>query len=244
MNGIDSALSEFCVLIIQKKIMTHIKSHLLSLTVALFFLISDFSASAQDWKTEKKINILFGLSQPLLAHGFNIEGNLIYHRFIFDYSHGVSLDFKDNAVPSELRMQEVALHMPWTTGFGIGYRLKEWLNIRVEPKWHRFEFYYENEIQNQSSEITSYNTFTLGLGVYGSYQPFKKKNNFLKDFMISPSIRYWPTVHSSLKDNNFTYTNQRTGSNEEIKTYGPGFGLTPFIVNVSVGYSFQFKKKN
>ena len=27
-------------------------------------------------------------------------------------------------------------HLPWTTGFGIGYRLKEWVNIRVAPKWH------------------------------------------------------------------------------------------------------------
>src|ERR1700722_13863417 len=119
--------------------MTQTKSNLPSLFFAISFLIAGSGASAQDWKTEKKINLLFGLSQPILAHGFNVEGNLIYHRFIFDYSHGVSLDFKDDDVPSALRKQGVALHMPWTTGFGIGYRLKEWLNVRVEPKWHRFE---------------------------------------------------------------------------------------------------------
>lgn len=31
--------------------------------------------SAQEWKTDKKVNIVFGLTQPLLVKGFNIEGN-------------------------------------------------------------------------------------------------------------------------------------------------------------------------
>ena len=52
-----------------------------------------FHLQAQDWQTEKKINVLFGLTQPLLVDGFNIEGNYINNRLIFDYSHGVSLDF-------------------------------------------------------------------------------------------------------------------------------------------------------
>jgi hypothetical protein len=146
-------------------------------------------------------------------------------------------------VPDELKRQDVVVHMPWTTGFGIGYRLTQWLNLRVEPKWHRFEFYYNNQPQYQSNEITSYNTFTLGLGLYGSYQPFKKKENFLKGIMIAPSVRYWPTVHSTLKGDDFTYFNQHTGTNEDIKTYAPGFGLTPLVINISVGYTFQIKKK-
>jgi hypothetical protein len=224
--------------------MTHKKSNLLNLFVALFFIAASLSAKAQDWKTEEKFNVLFGLSQPVLCHGFNFEFNYIHKRIIVDFSQGVFLEFKGNALPNELRNQGVDLHMPWTVGFGVGYRITEWLNLRVEPKWHRFEFYYDNEDKYQSNQITSYNTFTLGLGLYGSYQPFKNKNNFLKGLMISPSIRYWPTVNSTLKNNNFTYMNQHTGTSEEIKTYGPGFGLTPFIVNVSIGYSFQIKKKN
>ncbi len=224
--------------------MAHTKTNLLKTFTTLLLITFAFHVNAQTWKSESKINVLFGLSQPLLAHGFNIEGNFIHDRFIFDYSHGVSLDFKDNAVTSELRTQGIALHMPWTTGFGIGYRLREWLNIRVEPKWHQFEFYYENDPQNKNTEITSYNTFTLGLGLYGSYQPFKKKGNFLKGIMISPSIRYWPTMHSTLSNNNFSYFNKHTETDESIKTYGPGFGLTPLIINISIGYSFQLKKKN
>jgi hypothetical protein len=51
------------------------------------------TAQGQDWKKDKKIAVLFGLTQPLVAKGFNIEGNYIHNRFIIDYSHGVSLDF-------------------------------------------------------------------------------------------------------------------------------------------------------
>jgi len=219
--------------------MLQIKLYLTRTTIAIFITAVSLNANGQDWKTEKKINVLFGLSQIFIANGFNVEGNYIHNRVIFDYSHGVSLDFKGSLVTDELKKQGVAVHMPWTTGFGIGYRFAEWLNVRVEPKWHRFEFFYENEQQNISNEITSYNTFSLGLGIYGSYQPFKKKNNFLKGIMISPSIRYWPTIYSTLKDNKFIYHNKNTGTNEEIKTLDPGIGFTAFVVNISIGYSFK-----
>jgi len=114
----------------------------------------------------------------------------------------------------------------------------------VEPKWHRFEFYYEGDVQNKNTLITSYNTFSLGLGVYGSYQPFKKKDNFMKNILIAPSIRFWPTVSSTLKGDKFTYLNTKTGKTEQIKTLDPGIGFTPLVVNISIGYSFQFKKRN
>jgi hypothetical protein len=223
--------------------MTQKRSTLLRAVVAILLIHIALQAGAQDWKTERKINVLFGLSQPLLCHGFNTEFNYIHKRLIIDFSTGVLLEFKGNTLPRALREQGVDLHMPWTTGFGLGYRLTEWLNIRIEPKWHRFEYYYDDESKYPASEITSYNTFTLGLGVYGCYQPFKKKESFLKGITIAPSIRYWPTVASSLKGNQFTYADQRTGANETIKTYGPGIGLTPLVINISVGYSFHLKNK-
>src|SRR5450432_3031560 len=102
--------------------MAHKKTNSLKAFITLLIVTASFNANAQDWKSDKKINVLFGLSQPLLAHGFNIEGNYIHNRFIFDYSHGVSLDFKDNTVSADLKKQGLAVHMPWTTGFGIGYR--------------------------------------------------------------------------------------------------------------------------
>lgn len=223
--------------------MTQVKKYFAKTIILAIAIIAGFSSKAQDWKSDKKVNLLFGLAQPVLAKGFNIEGNYIHKRFIFDYSHGASLDFSGNLLPNDLKKQKLAIHEPWTTGFGIGYRFKEWINVRVEPKWHKFEFYYDGDAQNSSTLITSYKTFSLGLGIYGSYQPFKKKDNFLKGFLIAPSIRYWPTVSSGLKDDKFTYLNKKTGVLEEIKTLDPGTGFTPFVFNVSIGYSFQLNKK-
>jgi hypothetical protein len=217
---------------------------LLKAAIILLMTTATFKASAQDWKSNERINVLFGLSQPVLASGFNIEGNYINGRFIFDYSHGVSLDFKDGSTTSALRQQGVAVHIPYTTGFGLGYRLTEWLNIRVEPKWHRFEFYYEDQAQTKSNMITAYNTFSLGTGLYGSYRPFKNKLGFLKGFMVSPSIRYWPTVTSSEPGDSFTYLNKNTGSNENIGKLDPGILFTPLVINLSVGYTFQIKKNH
>jgi len=96
--------------------MTHTKTHSLRAAIIVIAITTGFTAASQDWKSERKINILFGLSQPLIASGFNIEGNYIHNRFIFDYSHGTSLDFKSNLVTVDLRKQGVAVHEPWTTG--------------------------------------------------------------------------------------------------------------------------------
>lgn len=223
--------------------MENFKKQLLKTIVVITAVVSHTNAQTQDWKTEKRINLLFGVAQTAVAKGINVEGNYIHNRFIFDYSHGASLEFTGNLLPDDLKNQHLAVHEPWTTGFGIGYRIKEWINIRVEPKWHKFEFYYEGDPQTKSNEITSYNTFSLGLGVYGSYLPFKKKDNFLKGFIISPSVRFWPTISSSLKGGEFIYMNRETGKIEEIKTLDPGTKFTPLVVNISIGYSFQLNKK-
>jgi hypothetical protein len=212
-------------------------------SIVFLLLLCRISIQAQNWQMENKINILFGLSQPLVAHGFNIEFNYIHNRLIFDFSQGIGLDFSGNTLPASLREQDIKVHMPWTTGFGIGYRFTDWINIRVEPKWHRFEFNYQNPQQSTTGEITSYNTFTLGLGVYGSYLPFKKKSNGLKGIMISPSVRYWPTIHSTLPGNHFNYFNETTGTEQNIKTYGPGIQLSSWVANISIGYSLQMNKK-
>ncbi|MFM7152883.1 MAG: hypothetical protein ACKOZV_02015 [Bacteroidota bacterium] len=221
-----------------------IKSNVSTRSILIIFLSSvALQSNAQDWKTEKKVNVVFGLIQPIFAKGFNIEGNYIHNRLIFDYSHGVSLDLSGTTVTPEMREQGLAVHMPYTTGFGIGYRLKEWINVRIEPKWHRFEFYYYDETQITSSQITAYNTMSIGIGVYGHYQPFKNNNSFLKGIMLSPSIRFWPTISSTLESDGFTYLNKNTVKNEVIKTLDVGPGFKPFIYNISIGYSFGLKKK-
>jgi hypothetical protein len=156
------------------------QKNLVRQAVAIFILITFTvtGAQAQEWKMEKRINVLFGLSQVVVAHGFNVEFNYISKRLIFDYSHGVSLEFEGNTVPADLRNQGIAVKMPWTTGFGIGYRLKEWINFRLEPKFHRFEFYYAGENQAKADEITSYNTFSLDLVFMAASGHLKKRTIF------------------------------------------------------------------
>jgi hypothetical protein len=222
--------------------MKHTNLHLVKAAIIMLVITASFKASAQDWKSDERINIMFGLSQPILGSGFNIEGNFIYDRFIFDYSHGVSLDFKDGSTTSSLRQQGVAVHMPYTTGFGLGYRITEWLNVRVEPKWHRFEFYYEDQPETKINQITAYNTFSLGAGVYGAYRPFKHQDNFLSGFLLAPSVRFWPTVTSSEPGDSFAYFNKNTNSNQQITKLDPGILFTPLVINLSVGYTFGIKK--
>jgi hypothetical protein len=200
------------------------------------------TAQGQDWKKDKKIAVLFGLTQPLVAKGFNIEGNYIHNRFIIDYSHGVSLDFAGDMLTPALKDQGLVVHVPWTTGFGVGYRFTRWINLRAEPKWHRFEFYYDGDKQSKENQITAFNTFTLGLGLYGYFEPFKRQDNFLKGITIAPSIRFWPTVNSTLSNDEYIYSNKKTGANEKIETLDPGFGFTPLVINISVGYSFSIKR--
>lgn len=211
---------------------------------AIAFMLITYThiARAQDWKKEKKVVVLFGLTQPLFAKGFNIEGNYIHNRFIFDYSHGVSLDFTRETLTTELKDQHLTVHVPWTTGFGIGYRFTNWINLRVEPKWHRFEFYYDGDTQSRGSQITSFNTFSLGLGLYGYFEPFKRQENFLKGITVAPSFRFWPTVNSTLSDDGYSYQNKKTGATEKIETLDPGLGFTPLVINISVGYSFPIKR--
>ena len=220
-----------------------IKTGLLLTSLLLFAMYSQSNAqdSKTDWKHETRVAVLFGMSQPLLARGFNIEGNFIYKRWIVDYSHGASLDFKGNTLTSELKDQQLAVHLPYTTGFGVGYRFTKWLNVRVEPKWHRFEFYYAGEPQNAASRITNYNTFSLGLGVYGFFRPFEKQNNFLSGITLAPSVRFWPNVSTSLEGDEFSYSNKLTGQQAKIKELGPGIGFSPLIINVSVGYSIKLR---
>ncbi len=212
--------------------------------MAIFAGMHSVNAQNTAWKKDKKGAILFGLTQPLIVSGFNVEANYIHNRLIVDYSHGVSLDFSGNLLPDYLQQQGVVVHMPFSTGFGVGYRFKEWLNVRVEPKWHRFEFYYENEAQTAANRIAADgNNYSVGLGMYGFFQPFKKRDNFAKGITIAPSVRFWPTVASSFNDNEFSYQNKQTGQTETLKSLASGVGFSPLIVNVSIGYSFDFKKK-
>lgn len=59
-------------------------------------------------------------------------------------------------------MQNHHVHVPWTTGPSIGYRITPYFNIRAEFKAHRNEV-----LQVGTSEpVVKYNTYTIGAGVF------------------------------------------------------------------------------
>lgn len=213
------------------------------IVTTVLVLLPVIASLAQSEKTlPTRVNVVFGLNQ-LLAKGFNVEGNVFYKRLALDYSHGVSLDFTGSALTGAVKDQKLAVHLPYTTGFGVGYRFNKAFNIRVEPKWHRFEIYYDGDGQNTNNRITAYTTFTLGLGAYYNWQPFANSKGIAKGFVVVPSVRFWPKLSSTLKDDQFIYQNKVTGKQEVHKSMEVGFGNTPWVLNISVGYSFGLNKR-
>ena len=212
---------------------------IIKLIPVLFYVLITFNSYSQGQRLDNRVNVLFGLGQ-LTQRGFNVEGNVFYRRLTFDYSHGVSLDLPNSQLQGVDKQQGLAVHLPWTTGFGVGYRFTNWLNLRAEPKWHRFELYYDGEPQKDNTLIKDYTTFTLGLGLYANLCPFKRQSNFFKGIMISPNVRWWPTVSTSLNNDTFSYNNKITNQIEVHQARRIGIGNTPFIGNISVGYSLEF----
>lgn len=192
---------------------------------------------SEDNFTEVKANLLFGINQPLLG-GLNVEGNLFYGRWAFDYSHGKSLQMNNEILDDQNQDLGIDVHIPWTTGFGIGYRVNDWLNFRAEPKWHKFEIYDQGVEQIQKNLLGSYTTFSMGVGAYANLQPFKKQDNFLKGIMVVPSIRWWPQVSSSLGSEELALG----GEDRNHEAMEVGIGNTPLIINMSIGYSFGWEK--
>lgn len=183
-----------------------------------------------------RFSILAGLIQPIALRGGNVEMNYTTRHLIFDYSHGFNLN---PPTMGDLKNQQVVLHLPFSTGFGIGYRITSGLDIRFEPKLHSWEVYYAGESQISNNRIQRYKTFTLGAGVYYRYFPFQNSNSkFLQGITTSSSLRYWPNAGSTLSKDEFTYTNKITGKTETLEASGIGMGYTPFIVNCAVGYTF------
>lgn len=221
--------------------MSPIRRHSLLLLCCLLSALAQ-AQSPSKRPLDTRVNILFGLIQPIAAKGFNFEVDFFYKRLALDFSHGLSLDFSGNAVSGEVARQQLAVHVPYTTGFGIGYRFTEAFSARIEPKWHQFQLYYDGETQTADNRIVQYNTFSLGIGLYYCWLPFKSKNNALRGIMIAPSVRYWPTLSSTLENDQFVYYNKVTNQEETHERMQPGIGNTPWVINVSVGYSFAWKK--
>jgi hypothetical protein len=207
-------------------------------TVALTEVCAQ-STGKPDLLYTNKFSVIFGLLQPTVAKGFNMEVNYTTKRFIFDYSHGVSLD---PPVTGDFKTQNIALHIPYTTGFGIGYRFNSFFDIRFEPKLHSFELYQTGAEQTPANLIKALRTTTLGFGAYYRFFPFRNsENTFLQGITTSTSIRWWQNTSSTLTNNEFSYANTATKKTETLKTPNIGLANTPIIFNISVGYTFGGK---
>ncbi len=217
------------------------KNIILGFLLATIIITNGFSQNTKKKELlySNKFSILFGLLQPTVAKGFNIEVNYTTKRLIFDYSHGVSLD---PPVVGDYKTQNVVIHIPHTTGFGIGYRFNSFFDVRFEPKLHSFEIYQKGAEQNVSNKIKDFKTMTLGLGAYYRYFPFKNSDNkFIQGITTSTSLRYWQNVGSTLSNDELSYTNKTSGKKELLKAPNIGIANSPIIFNIAVGYTFGGK---
>jgi hypothetical protein len=217
------------------------KKIIIIVALAAFSISNSFGQSTEkkDFLYSNKFSLLFGMLQPTIAKGFNVEVNYTTNRMIFDYSHGISLD---PPVAGDFKTQKIALHIPITTGFGIGYRFSSFFDVRFEPKLHSWEVYNEGETQDVNTKIKEFNTFTLGIGAYYRYMPFKNSDNkFLQGITTSTSLRYWQNVGTTLRDDEFSYFNKNINKTETLKAPNIGFANTPIIFNIAIGYTFGGK---
>lgn len=189
-----------------------------------------------------KVSLVFGLNQPIVTNGFNFEVNYWTKRFVVDYSHGFGLEFTNRLLTQESKAQHLSFNIKHSLGVGFGYRFTKQLNLRIEPKIHIWEMYYDDAFLKDQGKIKTYNTYTLGLGAYYRWMPFEKKENLLKGLTIAPSIRWWPNIGSSLDHDEYTYFNERTGQQETHKANNIGVNNSAFFANISIGYTFDLKK--
>lgn len=219
------------------------KQAIFAITLLIVATVCNAQTAEVNLNKSKEIVLLAGTIQPLLLQGGNIEVDFYLPRIVFNYSHGFSLDMENSTgtTVGEAKRQSVAYHLPYSTGFGVGYRLNKYFDVRLEPKMHKFEAYYDGTERSESAnQIIDYRTVTLGVGVYFRWKPFEKQDNFLKGIFTSTSARYWPNIWSSLNGNEYQYYNSVTKQNEVMKAANIGIANTPFLFNVALGYSIVF----
>ncbi|HEY3253452.1 MAG TPA: hypothetical protein VGJ91_05870 [Polyangiaceae bacterium] len=172
---------------------------------------------------EQKFSVMAGLSQWLLFRGGNLALEYKIGRFAFELSHGQGLDLNQVggfALSSAERRDETQVRVPWTTGFGVGYRITENLHLLLEFKAHHYEVR-----ANEGAHAVSYTTFSVGPGAF--YSIYLSKHLFLE-----PNLRFWPNVGSTLHDNR-VMLERCDGTSYEHQAHDFGF-----FGNVNLGYSF------
>lgn len=216
------------------------------ITIAITLLLTQLSygqapKEKKEFLYSNRVSVLAGLIQPMVLKGGNIEVTYFTKKMSFDYSHGFLLNMSGGKITGDAKTQKLAYHLPYSTGFGVGYRLTSFFDIRVEPKIHSWEVYYDGGTQNKANLIKAYKTYSVGLGAYYRCMPFRKKDNWLQGITTSSSLRWWPNVGSSLTNDKFTYYNEFTNKDKALKASNIGIAGSQFLFNVSIGYTIGGK---
>ena len=170
-----------------------------------------------------RFSAMAGLSQWTLFRGGNIAFEADLGRLGLEVSHGQGLDL--NQVPalgltSAEREAGARVRVPWTTGFGVGYRITEDLLVLVEFKAHHFE------VSGTDRNVeASYTAFSIGPGIFYMI-------HLWRGLFIQPNIRYWPNVASTLEGGKVALR-QLDGSTYVHEAHS--FGL---FANMNVGWTF------
>lgn len=165
-----------------------------------------------------QLGVHFGLSQPLLLGGFNVAADVHWKRWVLEYSHGVHLDYnrlESTMLTTAERRAGLDLDSPWTTGFGVGFRVLDELYPMIEVKAHRYT-------ARVGGETHRYTTASIG--------PALAHRLFVYDgLFINSYLRYWPNVWSSAPNGKVGFA---SGLAHEPLDLG-------FFANLSVGYALN-----
>lgn len=162
----------------------------------------------------------YGLSQPILLHGFNAAVEVRYRRFLATYSRGQGLDYARFETADEMGAG-AAVKMPWTTGGGVGLLLIDELWVLADVKAHRFSI-------DTAADHAGYTVITLGAELGWRYFIWK-------GFNVALVARYWPNVYSTAgKGVTLHRTNGETFIDPPAQQ-----GAAGFLANVLVGWAFD-----
>ena len=163
----------------------------------------------------------FGLLQLALG-GFNVAGEVRFHRLWLEYSHGMNLTLNNfggySLTPTE-KAQNLHIHVPYTTGAGVGFTLVDRLWLGVEAKAHRFD------VNAPGGPVSSYETYSVG-PVLGY------KANIFKGLYANAYFRYWPNVATSLTSDQIALQ----GTNGTVMHNAHEWNV---FANVAIGYAFR-----
>ncbi len=162
----------------------------------------------------------YGLSQPILAHGFNAAVDVRYRRLILTYSHGQGLDYALGRTDAE-RAAGMQLLLPVTTGGGIGVLLLDELWVLGDVKLHHFDV-------SLGTEHASYDVVTVGAEIGWRFFVWK-------GFNIGLVGRYWPNVWSSAQSGIVFHD----ASGHELVHHPAQQGTSGFLANALIGWAFD-----